>query len=159
MGQTKWKADKDGKLFYKLMSNAVYGKAMAKVRNRVDRKLVNNKKNYLKWTSKPSHGARKMVAIHKIKTTITLKKPAYFGMCILELSKVPILEFRYDYIKNKYGNKSRLLFKNIDRLMYEIKIKNIKLLIFHLMRTADADKSGTYIRNVLEIINFENSHI
>ena len=43
--------------------------------------------------------------------------------------------------------------------MYEIKIKNIKLLIFHLMRTADADKSGTYIRNVLEIINFENSHI
>ena len=42
------------------MSNAVYDKAMAKVKNRVDGKLVNKKKNYLKWTSKPSHVARKI---------------------------------------------------------------------------------------------------
>ena len=55
---------------------------MAKVKNRVDRKLVNNEKNYFKWTSKPSHVARKisykdLVAIHEIKTTLTLKKLAY----------------------------------------------------------------------------------
>ena len=31
-------------------------------------------------------------------------------MCILDLSKVRIKEFHYDYIKNKYGNQSRLLF-------------------------------------------------
>ena len=51
-----------------------------------------------------------------------------------DISKLPILEFDYDYIKNKYANKSRLLFKNINRLWYEIKIKNIKLQIFHLTR-------------------------
>ena len=44
---------------------------------------------------------------------------------ILELRKVPIFEFQYHYIKNKYSNKSRLLFKETDRWLYEIEAKNI----------------------------------
>ena len=39
----------DGKTLYKLMNNTVYGK------NRIDVKLVSNKKDYLKWTSKLSY--------------------------------------------------------------------------------------------------------
>ena len=31
-----------------------------------------------------------MVAIHKIKTTLTFNKLAYVEMCILELSKIPM---------------------------------------------------------------------
>ena len=53
--------------------------------------------------------------------TLTLNKPAYIGMYILELSKVLMYEFHYDYIKNTYGNNSRLLFTDTDGLMYEIK--------------------------------------
>ena len=45
--------DKDGKALYKLMKNAVYGKKMENLRNRIDVLLVSNKKDYLKWTSKP----------------------------------------------------------------------------------------------------------
>ena len=41
-------------------------------------------------------------------------------MCIFELSKVLMYEFHYDYIKNKYENKSKLFFTNTDSLMYEI---------------------------------------
>ena len=41
-------------------------------------------------------------------------------MCILELSKVLMYEFHYDYIKIKYGNNAKLLFTDSDRLMYEI---------------------------------------
>ena len=37
------------------MSNAAYGKTMENLRNRIDVKLVNNKKYYLKWLSKPSY--------------------------------------------------------------------------------------------------------
>ena len=42
-------------------------------------------------------------------------------MCILELSKVLMCEFHYTYTKNKYDNKSKLLFTDTDSLMHEIK--------------------------------------
>ena len=45
-------------------------------------------------------------------------------MCILELSKILMYEFHYDYIKNKYDNNSRLLFTDTDRLMYQIKFED-----------------------------------
>ena len=45
-------------------------------------------------------------------------------MCVLELSKVLMYEFHYDYIKNKYSNYSRLLFIDTDSLMYEIKTED-----------------------------------
>ena len=46
-------------------------------------------------------------------------------MCILELSTGLMHEFHYDYIKNKYDNKSKLLFTDTDSLMYEIKTKDV----------------------------------
>ena len=46
-------------------------------------------------------------------------------MCILELSEVLMYKFHHDYIKNKYGNNSRLLFTYTDSLMYEIKTGNV----------------------------------
>ena len=121
--------DKDGKVLHKLM-NAVHGKTIENLRNRIDVKLVNNKKDYLKWASKPSYILHKifdndLVAIRKNKVTLTLNKPAYIGMCISELSKVLMCEFHYDYIKNKYGNKTRLLSPDTDTLMYEIKTEDV----------------------------------
>ena len=93
--------DKNGKVLYKLMNNAVYGKAMENVRNRIDVKLVSNKKDYLKWAYKPSYMSHKifdndLVVIPKNKVTLTLNKPAYIGMCILELSKVLMYKFHYE---------------------------------------------------------------
>ena len=66
-----------------------------------------------------------LVAIRKNKVTLMLKKPAYTGMCSLELSKVLMYEFHYDYIKNKYGNKSKLLFTGTDSLVYQIKTDDV----------------------------------
>ena len=79
---------------------------MGNLRNRIDVKLMNNKKDYLKYTSKPSYMSRKifdnnLVAIRKIELPLKLKKPAYIEMCLLDLSVVLIYEFHYDYIKNK----------------------------------------------------------
>ena len=59
------------------------------------------------------------------KVTLALNKPAYIVMCILELSKVLMYQFHYDYIKNKYDNKSKLLFIDTDSLTYEINTEDI----------------------------------
>ena len=42
-------------MLYKLIKNAIHGKTMENLSNRIDVKLVSNKKDYLKWTSKPSY--------------------------------------------------------------------------------------------------------
>ena len=45
---------------YKLINYVVYQKTMENVRNRIDVKILRNKKNYLKWTSKPSYFSQKI---------------------------------------------------------------------------------------------------
>ena len=103
---------------------------MENVRNRIYVKLVKNKKEYLKCALKPTYRSHKifdnnLVAILKCKLALKLNKPAYIGVFILELSKILMYEFHYDYIKNKYGNKSKLLFTDNDSLMYEIKTEDV----------------------------------
>ena len=50
--------DKDGKPLYKLMGKAIYGKTVNKLRNMIDVKLLNNEKEDLKCSSKPSYLCR-----------------------------------------------------------------------------------------------------
>ena len=115
--------DKDGKVLYKLMNNAVQDDGKLKKQNQC--KTCKQQKILFKWTSKPSYLSHKifkndLVAIRKNKVTLTLDKPAYIGMRILELSEVSMYEFHYGYIKNKHGNNSRLLITDTDSLMYEM---------------------------------------
>ena len=122
--------DKDGKAFHKLMNNAVYCKTMDNLRNRINVRLVNNRKDYLKWTSKPSCISHiilgnDLVVIRKSKVTLTLNKPGNVGRCISDLSKVSMYEFHYNYIKNRYGNNSRLLFIDTNSFMFEITSEDV----------------------------------
>ena len=120
--------DKDERALRKLM-NAIYGKAMENLRNRINVKSVSNEKNYLKCTSKPSYILLKifdnLVAIRKSKVALNLTRLAYIRMCILELSKLLMYEFHYDYIKHKYHNKLKLFITDTHSLMYEIKTEDV----------------------------------
>ena len=103
---------------------------MESIRNRIDEKLLNNKKDYLTCTSERSYMSHKIfdnniVVIQKSKVASKLNKPTYTGMCILELSKVLMHKFHYDFIKNKYDNKSKLLFTATDSLMYKMKTEDV----------------------------------
>ena len=116
--------------FFKLMNNSVFGKTMENIRKRVDVRLVTDEKKLLKLTSKPTYVSSKIfnenpVAVHKIKETLTLNRPAYVGMCILDLSKTLMYDFHYKYIKEKYGEKAKLLFTDTDSLTYEIEAKDV----------------------------------
>ena len=117
--------------FFKLMNNSVFGKTMENIRKRVDVRLLTDEKKLLKYASKPTYVSSKifnenLVAVHKIKETLTLNRPAYVGMCILDLSKTLMYDFHYNYIKEKkYGDKARLLFTDTDSLTYEIEAEDV----------------------------------
>ena len=83
-----------------------------------------------------------LVAIRKSKLLLKLNKPGYNGMCILELSKVLMYKFHYDYIKNKYDSKLKLLFTDTGSLMYEIKTQDV-------YEDFTRDKKMSYFSNYL----------
>ena len=116
--------------FYKLMNNSVFGKTMENIRNRVDVKLVNTKEKLKKLAAKPNLKSppkifsENLVSVHMKKTSLTMNKPVYLGMCILDLSKTIMYDFHYNYIKPKYEEKAKLLFTDTDSFMYEIETED-----------------------------------
>ena len=89
--------------FLKLMINSVYKKTMENLRKRINVRLVDNKENFFKYTSKPTHVTRKIfgkdyAAIHEIKPILILVKPIYIGFTVLDLSKWKMYDFHYNFI-------------------------------------------------------------
>ena len=62
---------------------------------------------------------------YALRVWISFNNPTYVGMCLSDLGEVLVYEFYYDYMKNKYGNNSRLLFTDSDSLMNEFKTENV----------------------------------
>ena len=97
-------------------------KNIENIRKRINVKLINDKKTYQKCVSKPSFISHKIfdknfVAVHCRKTVLTLNKPIYVGFSILELSKLLMYQFHYDYVLKTFN--AKLLFTDTDSLVYE----------------------------------------
>ena len=114
--------------FLKLMINSVYGKTIENLRKRINERLVNNKNDFLKYTSRPTYVTHKLfykdyAAIHEIKPVLVLNKPIYVGFTVLDLSKWMMYDFHYNFIKKNFN--AELLFPDTDSLVYEIKSENV----------------------------------
>ena len=89
--------------FFKLMINSVYGKSMENLRKKINVRSVNNRKDFLKYTSKATCVTHKLfnknfAAIHEIKQVLVLNKPIYVGFTVLDLSKWLMYDFHYNLI-------------------------------------------------------------
>ena len=101
--------------FLKLMNNALFGKTMENLRNRVNINLVTDENKLLKLISLPSFKRFKimnegLVAVERSKINLVLNKPQYIGMAVLDLSKELMYNFYYNVLQKKYGDGLKLLF-------------------------------------------------
>ena len=83
---------------------SVHGKTRENLRKRINVRLVNNEKYYLKHAHKPTFVSQKIfdksfAAIHDIKPVLALNKPAYVRFTVLELSKWLMYDFQYNFVK------------------------------------------------------------
>ena len=101
---------------------------MANLRKWVDVRLVTNEKKLDKLTSKATYVSSKifnenLMAVHKIKESLTLNIPAYVGMCILDLSKMLMYDFHYGYIKGCMAIKPNYCLQTRTRFCMKLKRK------------------------------------
>ena len=112
------------------MNNSIYGKTMENLRKRVDIKFVSSEDDFLKSVASPYFQSHRimnenLIAVKRVKKVLTLNKPCYVGMCILDISKTLMYDFHYNTIKKEYGDNAKLLFTDTDSLMYEIKTEDV----------------------------------
>ena len=86
------------------MNNAVFGKTMENVRKHRYIKLVTTEKKRNQLVTEPNYHTIKwfsenLLAIEMKKKKVKMNKPIYLGMSILEISKILMYEFWYDYMK------------------------------------------------------------
>lgn len=117
------------KNFFKLMINTIFGKTMENMRGRVDikirtkwegrygiRKLI-AKPNFKRWTAFDSD----LVAVHMKQVEIQMNKPISIGMAVLDLSKILMYDFYYNFMKPRYGANVEMMYTDTDSLILDIK--------------------------------------
>ena len=115
--------------FFKLMNNAVFGKTMENLRKHGDIKLVKTDCKRNKPVTEPNYHTMKLITenlsiIEMKKVKVKMNKPIYLGLSILEISKIIIYKFWYDYMKRKYGDMVKLCYTDTDSLVMAIKTKD-----------------------------------
>ena len=92
---------------------------MGNLWKRINVRLVNNEKDFLKYTSRPTNISykifdKKYAAIHEIKSDLTVNKPIYVGFTVLEFSEWLMYDFHYNFIQKNFD--TELLFTDTDSL-------------------------------------------
>lgn len=126
------------KNLFKLINNSIYGKALENKKKQSDIKLVN------KWHTR--YGAKSLicrpnfksvkifnenlVAIELNKLSVKMDRPMIIGVAILEISKVLMYTFHYDFMIKKYGyGKCKLAYTDTDSFIYCIEDEDVYKLV------------------------------
>lgn len=110
----------------KLYNNACFGKACENQKKRTDIKLVTDPNKCKRLIELPHMiGFRifteTLSAVELRHIRAKVNKPFYVGFSVLELSKLHMYRFHYDYIKKKFGSSVELLYTDTDSLIYHFR--------------------------------------
>ena len=102
-----------------------FEKTMENVRKHRDIKLVTTDTKRNKLVSERNYHTAKrfsenMLATEMKKTKVKMNKPMYLGMSILDISKMIMYKFWYDYFKPKYGDKAKLCYTDTDSFIIHL---------------------------------------
>lgn len=114
------------KTLWKKNSNILFGKCCERVRSRRNIKLRSQ------WDGR--YGAKNLIARPEFKrvtifdenlvavelsaTNVLMDKPCFIGAAILDISKLTMAKFHYDFIVREYGNKCEMLYTDTDSFIY-----------------------------------------
>ncbi|XP_046679816.1 uncharacterized protein LOC124367198 isoform X2 [Homalodisca vitripennis] len=121
--QAKNEFEKD---FYKLLSDAMFGKSIENVKDRLNLELVNTEKRLTKLISRPNLKNRiiyseHLSAVECNKDVVLFNKPIYIGFTVLEISKFHMYDFHYNIMKPFYlDTNTNLLYIYTDSFFYKI---------------------------------------
>ena len=110
---------------FKLMNNAVFGKTMENIKKHRNIKLATTDEKRNKLVSEPNYHTMNYISedlsiIRMNKTRVKMNKQIYLGLSILDISKILMYEFWYDYMKPKYGNNVKLCYMDVDSFIMNI---------------------------------------
>lgn len=153
--KSKAKSDKS---FYKLIVNANFGKCLENVDKRRDIRIVTHWENRGGalgaecLIAKPNFKniqifTEDCVAIQMEKLRVVYNKPIYAGFAILDISKIVMYDFYYDFIKKEYGDNASLMYMDTDSLILKISSENFyDEIVTHIERfdTSNYSESNIY---------------
>ena len=111
------------------MNNSVFGKTVENIRKHRNIKLVTTDKKRSKLDSESTYHTINYISedlsITEMKRTkVKMNKPIYLGLSILDISKILMFEFWYDYMKLKYTDNVKLCYMDTDSFIMNIKIED-----------------------------------
>ena len=146
------------KAYFKLLNNSVFGKTMENVRNRVEFEVITTEQRMESMLRNPrlkrTHifnkpGDDSVVGAEVSNLKVTLDKPIYAGLQILNLSKIVMYDFHYNHVLKAYDhNKIKLLFTDTDSLCYEIETDDV-------YKDMAANK---HLRGTFDFSNYPETH-
>ena len=116
--------------FFKLINNSVFGKMMENIRKHRNIGLVTTEEKYLHTVMKPNFKSgvlfgENLMGCEMGKIKVVMNKPVYLSQVILDLSKIVMYEFHYDYMVLKCSlEKLKLCYRDTDSLVYDIKTED-----------------------------------
>ena len=142
--------------YYNLLNNSFYGITMENVRGHRDVRLVINDKKRSILASEPNYHSTKHISVDLLimevkKHGIYMNKPIYLGQVILDIGKMLLYEFWYDYLIPKYDDKIKLCYMGTDSFIIYVETEDFfKYISNHVNKWFDTSNYSKDINRPLE---------